>query len=469
MAGFRGVLLMKWWRSVSVVRVCVMVLLVIFEADYCVAQRSAQKERVARLLWQDHETGRLMWGEVFQGGAWSLTSAEVAGFPALKVGEQGLVQMDRVDQFVLVGIRDKSDGQHGSGWVALDMGVRGVSHGNHYDWQYGGPPKVITSVVDQSQGNPAHVYVSGGRFYVANDRKNGFSVIDPQKLGQSGVAAVHFCSGGGGHITMAPVDNRRVFATWIDGGGPNQGRVDVVELSEQGDASGTWSFRLPTGVLHGAAACAGKVFFAPADGVCWVPADVQAPQGAAVVEPKHISLGLDLETQKPLRTGAFVCHRDHVAFVTGKLEQAALCLLDASAADPQLVRIPLNVPAGLSPVTPEIVLVAGGKRYAFVFMDRTEGDVQEQLAIIDLDPDGNRRFSDAKLHKVLPVGPSLVSGHAGHHSMAFDSEGRIACIANPGDGTVWVMSLKDLEIRGRFRVGGQPQAVIAAGSISHHH
>jgi ribosomal protein L35AE/L33A len=67
-AGFRGVLLMKWWPSVIVVRVCVMVLLVIFEADYCVAQRSAQKERVARLLWQDHETGRLMWGEVFQVG-----------------------------------------------------------------------------------------------------------------------------------------------------------------------------------------------------------------------------------------------------------------------------------------------------------------------------------------------------------------------------------------------------------------
>ncbi|MFN5287666.1 MAG: hypothetical protein ACK5KS_22805 [Planctomyces sp.] len=449
--------------------VCMVVVLLMCSTGRCLAQRAGYGERMTRLIWQDHETGGLYWGEVFQGQAWTVTASPVRDFPKLTAGEQSLVQMDRVDEFVLAGVRGNADGSSGSGWVALDIGVRGVPHGNHFDWQYPAAPRVLVSALNAEQGNPAHLYVSGGRFYVANDRKNGFTVVDPKRLGKEGLGAAQFFSGGGGHITMAPVENRRVFATWIDGGGPNQGRVDVVELPQPGGQVSNWSFQLPTGVLHGAATCAGKVFFAPADGVCWVPADVSAPQGEAAVPATHISLGQDAETGKPLRTGAFVCHRNYVVFVTGSGEQSALCLLDAAAAQPELIRIPLAVPDGLSLVTPEIVLAAGGKRYAFVFMDRAEGEVQEQLAIIDLDPDGNRNFADAKVRQMLPVGASRVSGHSGHHSVAFDSEGRIACIANPGDGTIWVMTLKDLQVRGKSKVGGQPQGILAAGSASHHH
>jgi len=444
-------------------------LLVFGDVDNCFAQRSGHGERMTRLVWQDHASGGLVWGEVFQGQSWTVTASSVRDFPKLAVGEQSLVQMDRVDGIVLVGVRDKAKGTTGSGWVALDMGVRGVPHGNHFDWQYPSLPKVLVSGVNREQGNPAHVYVSGGRFYVANDSKNGFTVLDPQRLVKEGVSAAQFYSGGGGHITMAPVENRRVFATWIDGGGPNQGRVDVVELPQSGGPSSSWSFRVPMGVLHGAAFCADKVFFAPADGVCWVPAGVSIPEGDGAVQVHQISLGKDSETEKPLRTGAFVCHRNYVTFVTGSAEQSAFCLLNAASPQPELIRVPLNVPDGLSLVTPEIVLAAGGKRYAFVFMDRTEGDTQEQLAIIDLDPDGDRNFSDAKVREVMSVGASQVSGHAGHHSVAFDSEGRIACIANPGDGTIWVMTLKDLQVRGRAKVGGQPQAILAVGSASHHH
>lgn len=221
---------------------------------------------------------RFILGEVFQGQGWTVTASPLRDFPKLTAGEQSLVQMDRVDEFVLAGVRGNADGSSGSGWVTLDIGVRGVPHGNHFDWQYPAAPRVLVSALNAEQGNPAYVYVSGGRFYVANDRKNGFTVVDPKRLRKEGLGAAQFFSGGGGHITMAPVENRRVFATWIDGGGPNQGRVDVVELPPPGGQMSSWSFQLPTGVLHGAATCAGKVFFAPADGVCWVPADVSAPQ-----------------------------------------------------------------------------------------------------------------------------------------------------------------------------------------------
>jgi hypothetical protein len=31
------------------------------------------------------------------------------------------------------------------------------------------------------------------------------------------------------------------------------------------------------------------------------------------------------------------------------------------------------------------------------------------------------------------------------------------------------MTLKDLQVRGKSKVGGQPQGILAAGSASHHH
>lgn len=89
------------------------------------AQRAGYGERMTRLIWQDHETGGLYWGEVFQGQAWTVTASPVRDFPKLTAGEQSLVQMDRVDEFVLAGVRGNADGSSGSGWVALDIGVRG--------------------------------------------------------------------------------------------------------------------------------------------------------------------------------------------------------------------------------------------------------------------------------------------------------------------------------------------------------
>ena len=248
------------------------------------------------------------------------------------------------------------------------------------------------------------------------------------------------------------------------------GRVDVVNLKKTDGEKIAYSFKLPTGVIHGATANFGKVFFAPADGVCWVAADTSFSKTAETVVVNHISLGKEDGAEKPNRTGAFVNQRNWVLFTTGGPEgKSSLCLLDAAAAQPTVVKLPINVADGLSLTTPEVVLASGGKRYAFLFQDKSEGELQEQLTIVDLDPNGDRNLSDAKIAKTIPVGASKVDGHHGHHSVSFDSEGRLACFTNPGDGTIWIMTLKDLTIRAKSVVGGTPTAIVAIGAPEHKH
>jgi len=412
-----------------------------------------------------------MWGEVFSGEQWVVTASPVKGFPKLDVEKQDLVQMEQAEGMLLVGVRDNDDGKHQSGWVAVDTGVRETPHGNHSDWTYPTVPMVKGSRLDADQGNPAHLYLYNGTFFMANDSKNGFTHLAPSELMTKACADCGtFCNGGGNHITMAAIDNAVCYSTWIDGGGPNKGRVDVVNLKKADGDKLAYSFMLPTGVIHGATANAGKVFFAPADGICWVEADTTLQKTADTVAVNHLSLGTEEGEEKPNRTGAFVNHRNWVLFTTGGPEgKSSLCLLDATAADPSVVKLPIEVADGLSLTTPEVVLAAGGKRYAFLFQDRKEGELQEQLTIVDLDPNGDRNLSDAKVAKSIPVPASKVDGHHGHHSIAFDSEGKLACFTNPGDGSIWVMTLKDLEIRAKSKVGGTPAAITAIGAAAHHH
>lgn len=458
------------FRAMSFCNLTTMLLL----SAFTLAERGQAGDRgprVARVLWQDRSKDTLMWGEVHAGEKWIVSASPVDGFPKLDLEKQDLVQMEHARGVLLVGVRDEEKGAHQSGWVAVDTGVREEPHGDHSHWEFKGTPSVKCSKLDKEQGNPAHLYLYDGQYYLANDTRNGFTQLKPEELMKaSGGYAGNFFSGGGNHITMAAVDNAVCYSTWIDGGGPNAGRVDVINLAKSGSDSLAYSFNLPTGVIHGATANSGKVFFAPADGVCWVQADKALKGSAASVKVHHISLGKEEGAEKPNRTGAFTNHRNWVLFTTGGPEgKSSLCLMNAAADQPSVVKLPIEVESGLSLTTPEVVLASGGKRYAFLFHDKREGDLQEKLTIVDLDPNGDRDFSDAKIAKTMPVGSSKVEGHHGHHSVSFDSEGRIACFTNPGDGTIWVMTLKDLTVRAKSIVGGTPSAIVALGAPEHKH
>ncbi|MCA9074712.1 MAG: hypothetical protein KDA93_06750 [Planctomycetaceae bacterium] len=431
------------------------------------ATQVAPHGRVTRIFWQDRSDDSLKWADLFEGPQWRVQPEGVSGFPKLDVEKQDLVQMEALDGILLVGVRDQEKGEYQSGWVAVDTGVREVPHGNHSDWQYVSSPLVQKSQLDKDQGNPAHLYVYDEKFFLANDQKNGFTRLTPEGLKSSNQSS-QFFTGGGNHITMAAVDNAVCYSTWIDGGGPNQGRVDVVNLQKPTADSIAYTFNLPTGVIHGATENSGRVFFAPADGVCWVDADLQTQQTADSVKVHHISLGKDKESEKPMRTGAFVNHRNWVMFTTGNADSSAFCLIDAQAAEPKVFKVPIDVTDGLSLVTPSIIKTRSAKRYAFVFQDCKEGDIEEKLTIIDLDPNRDRHFADARVVTTMTVGASKIEGHHGHHSICFDPDGRFACFTNPGDGTLTVVSLSDLRAKMVLQVGGTPAAIVCTGGGAHH-
>jgi hypothetical protein len=371
---------------------------------------------------------------------------------------------------LMVGVRDHEDGKHQSGWIAIDTGVYEEPHGNHTHWKYTQDPAVRKSQLDTNQGNPAHLYVYDRQFYLANDKRNGFTRASPTDLAQrSGPDTVRFFPGGGNHITLAAVNSEVAYSSWIDGGGPNAGRVDVVGLRKS-DPGIAYSFNLPTGVIHGATSNSGKVFLAPMDGICWVAADTSLSQSSDTIKVHHLALGKDAESQKPLRTGAFENNRNWVLFSTGAADQSALCLVDAAVPNPEVVKVAIPVADGLRLTTPRSVLSLG-KRYAFLFQDRieAESDVQEQLTIVELDPNRDRDYSDARVRMSLPIGASRIEGHFGHHAISFDAYGRYAIFTEPADGIICVMSLQDLKIAARFRVGGVPDSIVAVGAPEHFH
>lgn len=422
-----------------------------------------QKERtISRLFWQDGSDQSLRWGDLKQGDTWKLDGQTLAGFPELDAEKQTHVQMQVIDGVVLTGIHDTEEGAFQSGWVAIESGVTKEEHGDHFHWHFGAAPKVSVTRLDDQQGNPAHVYQYDEQFYLANDKKDGFTVVSPAGLRQNGGAnADRFISAGGGHITLAAVNNTVGYSTWIDRDGDNLGRVDVVPLGS-GTGSG-YSIKLPSGGLHGATANSNKVFFAPSDGICWVAADTSLSAKPDAVQINHLSLGKDSQGN-PLRTGAFENHRNYVLFNTGRGAEAKLCLVDAASAKPSVVQLDLGLADGTTCGTPVTVRTRTGEDYAILFQESADGQSEEKLMAIDLDPNRDGNFADAKLARSLTVGKSKIEGHSGHHEVAALSGGRFVAITNPGDGTLWIISLADFSVPAKLTVGGTPTRVLAVGS-----
>ena len=425
------------------------------------ASRKAPRT-LTRLFVQDLATTTLKWADLRgdeEGHFYLDPPAAVPGFPALDAAKQKLVQIQQAGGLVVVGVRDDAGGAAQSGWVLVDSGVTREDHGDHADYSFQRHPAVADSRLDAKQGNPAHVYQYGGQFYIANDKLNGVTRIDPADYHDAHKGTPRFIAAGGGHITLAVAGGKVAYGTWIDGGGPNQGRVDVAPVT--GNSKG-YRFKLPGGGLHGATANSGKVFFAPAEGVCWVAADPELKLKPDQVQVHTISLGN--EGDKPLRTGAFADLGHHVVFTAGK-EKPRLVILDASQAAPKPVTVPLAAVKGTQAVTPKVVTTPGGKPLALVFHDRVaDTDTQEMLEIVDLDPDGDGDFADAKSLKTIGVGKSLGDGHSGHHDLAFDAENRVGVFTNPGDGALAVLSLETLEVVATLPVGGKPAALVACGA-----
>ncbi|SMP64239.1 hypothetical protein SAMN06265222_108191 [Neorhodopirellula lusitana] len=436
---------------------------------------------VARIFWQEDADASLRWGDLKKSGKeYSIEEQGVDGFPELDASDQSLVQMVSDEGVILVGVRDQADGTIGSGWVALNSGLTEEPHGDHSHWRYTSAPQVLTQLIDTNQGNPAHVYHYGKSFVMANDQKNGFTILTAASILGAGEPsqAQAFSEGGSDHITLAVVENKVAYATWISYQGEDSGRVDVVGLAE--NAGKKYSFRCPTGGLHGAIVNQGKAFFAPADGVCWVDVDLEVDDDPDAVEVHYLSLGTadaevaenaksltstegvagGAQAPKPLRTGAFKALGKYVLCNAGKGEQSKLCIIDASADQPGLIEVPLNVRQDQSVSSSMVFSSASQGPLALMFAESKEKPETDQLWIAELDPNLDGDFSDAQVRAPIAVGPSKLGQHTGHHGAAVLPDGRHIAITNPGSASIWILSLSNSSVIAKLKVEGTPTRLL---------
>jgi hypothetical protein len=431
------------------------------------AKTVVEGRAATRVFIQDPENSTLMWADLLAQEPMTFSTAKpVDGFPSLDPDRQSLVQMAVSAGKIMVGVRDDEDGEFQSGWVLIDTGVQEEEHGDHSHWYYNQPPKVIASRLDQSQGNPAHLYCYDGVFYLANDRIGGFTRLDPAAISAdtdsaSIKAMAAFHAGGSGHITLA-VAGDMAFSTWMSREEANAKRVDVTTVSATGAKEISYSFDALSSGLHGATYQAGKVFFAPSDGINWISVPQSSKAKPESLKVHHIDLGADGE--KPKRTGSFTTHDGHVMFTSGSGESSFLGIIDARAETPEVYRIELNVDAKSRAQGPAIVRTRTQGPIAFVFHDHAKDvDAPNIATVIQLDPNRDGNFTDAKVANTLTVGASQVEGHGGHHDMVFDASGRLGVIANPGDRQIEVISTTDLTRIVRTQLPFAPAKLLAIG------
>lgn len=424
-------------------------------------ETSSHTRTLARLFWQDMDSATLHWGDLKRvGNDWELQSKNIESFPTLNPETQSLVQMEALDDMLVLGVHDTDRGNIGSGWAAIASGVELESHGDHSHAHFDKEPRVVQQAVDTQQGNPAHVYRYAEKIFIANDAKNGFTILQKSPSGHAGPPLLaQFVSGGGNHITLAAVADQWCYCTWADREGENLGRVDVVPIGANSH-SPAYTMHLASGGLHGATTNAGKVFFAPMDGVHVLDPSASNTKPAS---PHILSLGTDPKTGKPYRTGAFASHSNYVLFAFGSGEQSKLGLIDAKQSKPKLIELPLDATSSTSPSTPQCITGANGKQYAWVVLHQRDGQSPDVLLSIDLDPNGDNQFNDAKLHGRVNLGKSKIEGHSGHHEIEFLPNRRTACVSNPGDGSLWILSIHSLEVLAKLSVSGAPTRLAAFG------
>ncbi len=454
------------------VALCVFVIsIATFSTPYSASAQHGGSERIIRVTWQNAKDKSLHWGEFLQVGPSIVfqNHGKIANFPKLK-DSQSLGPMKRIDNLMVLGVRGGPKGKPQGGWIAVDLRVTEHPHGDHSDYTYGDAPRVIQKVLDDSRLCPIHLYVYGKEFYLANDALDGFTRINPRALMSGGKGAKGvFYRGGGDHITLAAVGKKVAYSTWIGKTESGKGKVDVVNLDKPGEKSVAYSFESPTPGLHGAIANSGRVFLAPSDGIIWVDADRKLSQSAKSVKVNYLSLGKNPQDQTPYRTGAFTAHKDWVLFLAGRDKDAGLYMVQASAPKPSVSKLIVPTKPGLRLGMPECVTALSGKNYAISFQTKRAGESKEQLTIIDLDPNQDRNFSDAKIAKSIGVGNSQVKGFRSYHSICFDDDKRFAVFTNPADGEICLLSLDKLNVVSRHKVGGIPTGIVAVGGEASKH
>ncbi len=422
-----------------------------------------------RVFWQDAESQKLSYGDVVTTDAWSLRRGWVTGFPTVDAESQRLGPMQQIEGKLLVGLDNRGNRSLPAGWVGIDSGVFQEPHGNHFHWKYTNAPVVRQQKLDPGPGGPTGLFVYNQRFFVASEQ--GFTRVSPAQLSIDGTstAATGAVRANAEKRSLAAVNNV-CYTTWSDSEGENAGRVDVINMADRGSNAPAYSFKLPTGEIEATTANNGKVFFAHDGAISWLYADTSLSGNAGAIQPRPVTMAGNDPWDLSQPPQSLVNARNWVLFCHGSGERAVLGLINAAAQNPQAIAVPIQTEDGLTLSAPATVLSLG-KRYALVFQIKTDpsSDIQEQLTIIELDPNRDNNFVDARVKLNVPVRSGLVEDQIIPPDVGFDAYGRFAIFTSPGESRLNVMTMNDLKVRVRFNVGGAPSRIVAVGAPEHFH
>lgn len=435
--------------------------------------QNVRPKTITRVFWQDRESGKLSFADIVATNKWNLKRGWVQDYPSIDAKSQSLSDIRVVGIAVVAGLSATEKNSVGGGWIVLDSGVFEEPHGNHFHWRYSKKPRVLQQNLTAADSGVTAVVNAERSCFLAGLPANGFTKVSAASLKSSGGKTVtpsdglRF-TGGGRRPIIAALNEAVAYAAWGEAEGESAGRVDVVNLKKPGAVSVAYSFQLPGGDVRAAAASSNKVYFATSEGIYRIDGDARLEQSTDTVKPIPV-LAKSGETSTLTTTETFSTDRNWLIFSSSG-QSPSLCLINSAVSQQHILRVPIPMENGLTLSAPRIKLSLG-KRYAFLFQTRTGQDssAQEMLTVVELDPNRDRNFSDARVKLSVPVGASKVSGQFGQHDICFDAYGHYAVFTEPGTGILNLMALKNLRVVARFRVGGAPDRIIAVGAPEHFH
>lgn len=426
---------------------------------------------LTRVFFHDAATETIKWADLLAGEKPTMGPVRtLAGFPQLDPQRQSIVSLQAAGGMLLAGIRDTTGGTAPRGWVLVECGVYEEAHGDHAHWIYPTAPRIRAAAVDPASGNPRRIHVYDATFYLTYDDRGEFLRIDPASIGpRDDAAAIRRLAarhvGGGRQGALAAVGKVVAFTAWEDVAGPHQGQIDVTALRPTGNDAVTFSFQLPQGELSALTAHYGKVFIVTPEALAWVTVPSRISSSLSSLPARQIPWDGPAEFRDEPR--GFATYGRYLAYVGSSQGKVTLNYLDAAAEQPRILRLPVSPDADRIAGDYELFRNRKGQPLALVtHEDATTESAPGRLSVVELDPDRNGDWTDARVVQEISLGPAAAGEHRG---IAVEADNRRALFTNPGDGTLMVLSVEDRKVVTGFQVGGTPTRVLAVGGrVSNH-
>ena len=410
---------------------------------------SAQNVRettIMRVFWQDAVTQKLSYANLTASSRWNLRRGWVSGFPALDPATQTLGDMVAADGQVIVSVEAGSDTAAG-GWLCLDSGAFEEPHGNHTHWKYTRRPRVRQSELAAGRGQSAGLIEHAGTVVHA-DSTGACTLLTPGQLKLGGDRGIR-------KLTLPEparfglLDGSRLITVW-ETDAIAAANYQLTQTLQPDSRSANLGTNL-AGVVHNS----GHTFVSHSQGLTRATPATDAAT--------HQALDISEPVSRP------TSQLQWVLATAGTGADARLCLTNATAPVPNIVQLPIPGPAGTRPLPPRTTLSLG-KRYAFIVQQSasSETSAPEQLIVVLLDPNKDKDFSDARIHRTIDLGTKAALTTA-DRDICFDAYGRHAVISSPSDGILTVLSLAKMNIVARFKVGGAPGRLVSVGAAEHFH